>query len=60
MLQKPINTKHDLITLLQQSAIKKIVCKDIESKDDLKNITKTAESLIQFKSKLTVFLIETQ
>jgi hypothetical protein len=57
MLTKQINSKYDLIALLQQAQMKKIVAKDIESKDDLRAIIKSAETMAQSSSQLTVFLI---
>lgn len=57
MLTKKITSKNDLIALLQQVQIRKIVGKDIESKDDLNELMKTATGLAQGNSKLTVFLI---
>lgn len=57
MLSNSLNNKFDLIKILQQITIRKIVGKDIENKDDMKSIIKTAEGLAQGNAKLTVLLI---
>lgn len=57
MLTKQINTKYELVSLLQQAQVKKIVAKDIESKDDLRAIMKSAETMVQSNSKFTIFLL---
>ena len=59
MLQQRISSKQELIRLIQSANIKKIDAADINSKDDIKEMTCAAEQHLRSTHKITMFIITT-
>ena len=59
MLQQKISNKQELIRLIQSTNIKKIDAADINSKDDIKEMTRAAQQHLQSNHKITMFVITT-
>lgn len=59
MPEQKISNKHELIRLIQSANIKKIDAADINSKDDLKEMTRAAEQQLRANHKITMFVITT-
>lgn len=56
MLQININTKQELLKLIQSSDIKQVLARDIRIPDDLNDIKKSAIQMMKSK-KITVFVV---
>jgi hypothetical protein len=59
MLEKKINTKQELLKLLQAATISQVVAKDIHIADDVNVIKKEGLKMLQEKKKVTVILLAT-
>jgi hypothetical protein len=57
MLQKNINTKQDLIKLIQSSDIKQVIARDIHVPEDLNEVKKLAIQMMRNKKSITVFIV---
>ena len=60
MLQKSIDTKQQLISVVNAASIKKIIGADIQDKKQLQEIMKNADDIFKSSNQLTVILIETR
>ena len=59
MLKLKITNKQDLMRLIQSAYIKKIDAAAINSKDDIKEMTRAAEQQLRSNHKITMFVITT-
>jgi hypothetical protein len=57
MLQININTKQELIKLIQSSDIRQVIARDIHVPDDLNEMKKSAIQLMKSKKSITVFVV---
>lgn len=59
MLEKQVTNKQDLIKVIQQARIKKVLGKNINNEDDLNSLIRDAKQLLRSNNEVSLFLITT-
>lgn len=59
MLRLIINTKQEMIKLLQSAQLKSVYGQDIANTSDISDFTKQIQNSVKSKNQVTVFLVTT-